>query len=135
MNDKKIENFIYIIETDKNFDQAVVSVLKAVDKKGWTIFQVHDMKERLESKGFDHKPLKIIEICSGKYGDHFLNKDRLISILLPCRINVLQEEGKVRIIGIKPALISQFFPEIGEEIAKEFENDIKEIIDVAKEVE
>ena len=73
----RVEDFAYIVETKKNFDEAVVSVLKAVEKKGWTLFQIYDVKERLAAKGFTQKPLKIIEICSGKYANQFLNKNRV----------------------------------------------------------
>jgi len=128
----KLENFAYIIETRRSFDEAVVSVLKAVEQKGWSIFQIYDIKERLAAKGFEQKPLKIIEICSGKHANRFLNKNRLISLCIPCKINVLEEDGKVKIMGMNPIIISQFFPEVSKEEAEEVEKDIKEIIDNAK---
>ena len=128
----KTEDFAYIVETEKNFDEAVVSVLRTVEQKGWTLFQIYDIKERLAAKGFKQKPLKIIEICSGKYANNFLNKNRLISLCMPCKINVLEEDGKVKIIGMKPTMISQFFPELNKKDAEEVEKDIKEIIDNAK---
>ena len=127
----KAEDFAYIVETDKSFDEAVVSVLKAVEQKGWSVFQIYDIKERLAAKGFEHKPVKIIEICSGKHANNFLNKNRLISLCMPCKINVLQED-KVNIVGMKPTMISQFFPEVSYEEAKEVEKDVKEIVDNAK---
>ena len=51
---------------------------------------------------------------------------------MPCKINVLEEDGKVKIIGMKPTMISQFFPEVSKKEAEEAEKDIKEIIDNAK---
>ena len=128
----KIQDFAYIVETEKNFDEAVISVRKAVENKGWVVFQVYDYKEILAVKGFKQKPLKIIEICSGKYANQFLNKNRLISLCMPCKINVLEDNGKVKIIGMKPTIISQFFPEVSKEETKEVEKDIKEIIDSTK---
>ena len=127
-----VGDFAYIVETNKSFDDAVVSVLKAVEQKGWALFQIYDVKERLAAKGFEQKPLKIIEICSAKYANQFLNKNRLISLCMPCKINILEEDGKVRIVGMKPTMISQFFPEVSQEEAKEVEKDIKEIVDNAK---
>ena len=128
----KIDDFAYIVETKKSFDDAVVSVLKAVEQKGWSLFQVYDVKERLAAKGFSQKPLKIIEICSGKYANQFLNKNRLISLCMPCKINVLEENEKVKIVGMKPTMISQFFSEVSKKEAEEVEKDIKEIVDNAK---
>ena len=127
-----VEDFAYVVETDKSFDGAVVSVLKAVEQKGWSIFQIYDIKERLAAKGFEHKPLKIIEICSGKHANNFLNKNRLISLCMPCKINVLEEAGRVKIVGMKPTMISEFFPEVSKEEAEEVEMDVREIVDNAK---
>lgn len=127
-----VDDFAYIVETDKSFDDAVVSVLKAVEQKSWSIFQIYDIKERLAAKGFEHKPLKIIEICSGKHANNFLIKNRLISLCMPCKINVLEENEKIRIVGMKPTMISQFFPEVSKKEAEEVEKDIKEIVDNAR---
>ena len=52
----KIEDFAYVVETKKPFDEAVVSVRKAVEEKGWAIFQVYDYKEILAVKGFKQNP-------------------------------------------------------------------------------
>jgi len=128
----RVEDFAYIVETKKTFDNAVVSVLKAVEQKGWTLFQIYDVKERLAAKGFEQKPLKIIEICSGKYANQFLNKNRLISLCMPCKINVFEENGKIKIVGMKPSMISQFFPEVSQKEAEEAEKDVEEIINNAK---
>ena len=126
-----MEDFVYIVETKKSFDEAVVSVLKTVEQKGWSIFQIYDIKERLAAKGFEQKPLKIIEICSGKHANNFLNRNRMVSICMPCKINVLEEDGKVKIIGMKPTMISSFFPEVSQEEALEVEKDIIRIVDDA----
>ena len=128
----EIKDFAYVVETEKGFDEAVVSVLKAVEEKKWAIFQVYDIKERLEAKGFKQEKLKIIEICSGKYANSFLNKNKLLSLCMPCKINVLEDKGKVKIIGMNPRIMAEFFPEIKKEEAEEVEKDIKEIMENAK---
>ncbi len=125
-------DFVYVVETQKNFDEAIVSVLKSIEKKEWALFQIYDIKERLIAKGFEQKPLKIIEICSAKYANKFLNKNRLVSLCMPCKINVLEDEGKIKIIGMKPTMMSEMFPEITIEEALEVENELKEIIDNAR---
>lgn len=128
----KTEDFAYIVETRKTFDDAVVSVLRSVDQKGWTVFNVYDIQERLAAKGFAQNKLKIIEICSGKYANKFLNKNRLVSLCLPCKINVQEDGGKVMIVGMKPSIISEFFTEITKEEALEAEKEVKEIIESSK---
>jgi len=127
-----IEDFAYVAETKKSFDEAVVSVLKTVDQKGWVLFQIYDIKERLAAKGFEQKPLKIIEICKGKHANNFLNKSRLISLCLPCKINVMEDDNKVKIIGMNPKIMTQLFSEVSEDEAEEVFKEIKEIVDNSK---
>ena len=125
-----MQDFFYEVKTDKSFDEAVVAVLKAVEQKGWTVFQVYDLRERLAAKGFQHKSLKIIEICSGKYASALLNKDRLVSLCMPCKINVI-EEDVVKIVAMRPTAMTQIFHEIGEDDVSEVEKEIREIVDNA----
>ena len=51
---------------------------------------------------------------------------------MPCKINILEENGKVKIAGMRPTIISQFFPEVSKKEAEEVEKDLKEIIANAK---
>ena len=129
----EIGDFAFVVETGKSFDQAVVSVLKAVEQKNWALFGVYDMRERLAAKGFEQRPLKVIEICSGKHASKFLEKNRLVSLCMPCKVNVIEQEGgKVKIAVMKPTAISLFFPEVGKEEAEQAEKDLMEIVESAR---
>lgn len=128
----RLVDFAYIVETEKGFEEAVVSVLRSVEKKGWTVFQVHDLRERLAAKGFEQKPLKIIEICSGKHAHGFLNRNRYISLCMPCKINVLEDGGKIKIVGMRPAMVTQLFPEVSVAEAEDVEKEIREMVDFAR---
>lgn len=126
------ESFAYVVETSKSFDDAVVFVLKAVEQKGWSLFQVYDVKERLAAKGFKCAPLKIIEICSGKHASSFLNKNKFVSLCMPCKINVLEDNCSVKIAAMKPTVMTQFFPEVSLSEAKQVEDDLLEIVNNSK---
>jgi uncharacterized protein (DUF302 family) len=120
---------IYINKnTKKTFDDAVVSVLRSVEKQGWSLFQVYDLKERLSAKGFDQDKLKIIEICSAKHANHLLAMNRLVSLCMPCKINVIEDDGNIMIAAMKPTMISELFLGIDKESIINIEEDIQEII-------
>ncbi|MEW6721769.1 MAG: DUF302 domain-containing protein [Candidatus Micrarchaeota archaeon] len=128
----KNEDFAYTVETKKSFDEAVVSVLKAVDQKGWTVFNVYDIRERLAAKGFTHEPMKIIEVCSGKHANQFLRKNRLVSLCLPCKIVVFADAGKVMIAGMMPMMLAELFPQISKAEAEAVGSEVRGIVDGAK---
>ncbi len=126
------DEFSYAVETEKSFDDAVIAVLRSVEQRGWALFQVYDIKERMAAKGFTHPPLKIIELCAAKHANQLLKQNRLVSLCMPCKINVLQDGATVRIVTLKPAMMTQIFPGISLEDAKNIEKDVIEIVNGAR---
>ena len=51
---------------------------------------------------------------------------------MPCKINVFEEDGKVKIAGMKPTIMSEFFKEVKKEETEEVEKIIEEIINNSK---
>lgn len=129
---ENIEEFAHIVETGRRFDDTVVSVLRGIDQKGWTVFQIYDLKERLAAKGFQHNSLKIIEFCAAKHANNLLNKNKYVSLCMPCRISIIEDDGKVKIGSMNPGVIGEFFSDIKKEDTEAIEKDIKGIIDNAK---
>src|SRR3989344_2876907 len=85
--------FDYTITTTKTFKEAVQSVQDEIAKAGMRVLYVHDVQQTLGEKGFPREPFKIIEFCSAKFADEFLNKDIKLGLCLPCKINVYTKDG------------------------------------------
>ena len=126
-----LDNFSYVVKSDKRFADAVVSVLKSIDKKGWAVFNVYDIQERLASKGFESFSLKIVEFCSAKHASSLLSKNKLVSLCMPCKIVVFEDSGAVKIASVRPFILSEMFGLSQDDVAV-VETDIKEIVDLSK---
>lgn len=120
-----VEEFVYVKKTDKEFHEAVVAVLKATEKAGWAVLQIHDMTERLAAKGFEVGKLKVVEICSAKHSSRLLGKDMRTSLCMPCKVNVYEDNG-VKIATMLPRAISQIFGDMGD--LSEVESTLKSIV-------
>jgi len=103
--------FDYTINTTKTFDEAVQSVQEEIVKASMRVLYVHDVQQTLSEKGFQREPFKIIEFCSAKYANEFLNLDIKIGLCLPCKINVYTKDGTTFISGMRPIVLTHFFPE------------------------
>ena len=125
-------DFDYTQTTPKSFAVAVKSVEEEIVKAGMRVLYIHNVQETLAEKGFKRDPFKIIEFCNAKYAHDFLNADIKIGLCLPCKINVYVKDGKTFISGMRPILLSQFFPDIdlGDK-PKEIDKKIRNIIDSA----
>jgi len=124
--------FDYTKTTTKTFDVTVQDVQDEIAKVGMRVLYVHDVQQTLDEKGFKREPFKIIEFCSAKFANEFLNKDIKIGLCLPCKINVYVKDGQTFISGMRPIVLSQFFPQVDlGERPKEIDLIIQNIINSA----
>ena len=125
--------FDYTTTTTKTFDEAILSVQDEIAKAGMRVLYIHDVQETLAEKGFEREPFKIVEFCNAKFANEFLNIDIKIGLCLPCKINVYTKDGQTVISGMRPIVLSQFFPQadLGER-PKEIDKIIQTIINNSK---
>ncbi len=102
--------FDYTITTEKDFDSAVLAVQEEIAKAGFRVLHIHDVQKTLAEKEFTIPPMKIIEFCNAKSAYAVLQADLKISLCLPCKINVYIKDGQTVISGMRPIVLSQFFP-------------------------
>lgn len=97
-------------------DKAVAAFEAEVKAAGWSILHVHDMAKILASKGHDLRPVRIFEVCSGKYSAKILTNDadRYVSSLVPCRVAIYEKaNGEVVISRMNaPALSAMLTPSV-----------------------
>ena len=124
--------FDYTKTTTKSFDKAVQIVQNEIAKAGMKVLYVHDVAQALTEKGFPREPFKIIEFCNTKYANEFLKADIKIGLCMPCKINVYTNFGQTFISGMRPIILSRFFPkaDLGDK-PKEVDQIIQNIIDNA----
>ncbi|WP_338835023.1 hypothetical protein MHLNE_13220 [Moorella humiferrea] len=126
------QGMYYTVATDKGFDAAVASVEDATTAQGMKVLHIHDVQATLQSKGYVVEPLKIIEICNAHYAYEVLAKDVMISLMMPCKINVFTREGQTYISALRPTMLAKFFPGAGvDEIALQVDAKIRAIVDAA----
>ena len=126
-------NFDYTVSTKKSFDEAVKSVTEETKKVGFRVLYVHDVAATLAEKSFQIEPFKIIEICNAKSAYAVLKADIKIGLCLPCKINVYIKDKQIFISGMRPIILSQFFPkaDLGN-LPKEVDQIIQNIINNSK---
>lgn len=121
------------VETSKDFDKVVQDVQEVSKAKKYGVMSVYEVHNILQNKGFPiNYRCTIVEICNPKAASQALSKKAEISTAMPCRISVIEKDGKVVLSTVAPThLLSQYnVPEL-EELAKSVEEDIKSIMEEA----
>jgi uncharacterized protein (DUF302 family) len=93
----------YVVETQKQFDQAAADLEQAVKDLGFGVLHIHDLATTLRSKGIAfEEQCKVFEVCNPQQAANVLSTDMRLNMALPCRISVFTDKGKTNIGLIKP---------------------------------
>src|SRR3989339_643949 len=126
-------DFDYTVTTEKTFDEAVKAVEEETKKAGFKVLYIHDVASTLKEKSFKIEPFKIIEICNAKSAYAILKADIKIGLCLPCKINIYIKDGQTFISGMRPIILSQFFPQANlGNLPKKIDQIIQNIINNSK---
>lgn len=128
MNEKKI-----VIEQRSlfGFDKTVETLIADAERKEWKVPFVHDLQQSLAKSGKAVRPVKVIEICKPKYSGQMLelNDERIISVMMPCRISVFEKEDGLTYIGlINVEALSAGLPSHIAEVMKAASDETLEIV-------
>jgi uncharacterized protein (DUF302 family) len=84
------------------FDKTVQILTENAEKREWKVPFVHDLQQSLAKSGKSVKPVKVIEICKPQYSGKMLelNDERIISVMMPCRISVYEKDDGNTYIGL-----------------------------------
>ncbi len=127
----ELNEIAYVVKSGKDMEGTMSAALASVERHGWAVFNIYDIRERLASKGFAHFPIKIIEICSARHANTVLTKNVLSSLCLPCKIAVLGGENGVEIAALLPTVVSMMIPGISKDDMKAAEQEMVAIVDGA----
>jgi len=93
-----------VIEQKSKFDfgKTVDLLIAEAGRREWNVPAVHDLQQSLAKSGKTVRPVKVIEICKPKYSGQMLelNDERIISVMMPCRISVYEKDDGKTYVGL-----------------------------------
>lgn len=114
-----------------SFDETVEMIRKVAEKGGWNIPAIHDLQQSLAKSGKHVKPVKVVEICKPEYSGQMLelNDERIISVMMPCRISVYEKnDGKVYVSLLDAGQMAAGMPENIASVMKMASDDTFELV-------
>jgi len=98
-----LENQIVVEQQSRfGFDKTVEMLITEAEGREWKIPAVHDLQQSLAKSGKSVSPVKVIEICKPVYSGQMLelNHERIISVMMPCRISVYVKEDGLTYVSL-----------------------------------
>ena len=127
---------LYTKEAQGTVEAAGERLEDAVKAHKFGVIAVIDLKGKMAEKGVEFRnACKIYEVCNPMRAKQVLEKDMSIATVLPCRIAVYEEKGRVNIATLLPTETLALFsvPDLAP-VAQEVEREIKAMIDDATAV-
>ncbi len=117
-----------------NFEKTVEIIVAEAEKREWKIPAIHDLQLSLAKSGKTVRPVKVVEICKPEYSGEMLelNDERIMSVMMPCRISVYVKEDGLTYIGLINT--GDITSGLKENIARIMRSASDETIDIVKSV-
>jgi len=114
-----------------NVPVTVEKLVEAAIKMEWQTPAIHNLQQSLAKSGKEVRPVQIVEICKPKFSGRLLemNHERIISIMMPCRISVYEkEDGKTYVALLNISALSEGQPPIVNEVMQGATDESYEIV-------
>jgi uncharacterized protein (DUF302 family) len=126
----------FIIEKVSPFD-VPATVQKIVDEaalRNWQNPATHNLQQSLAKSGKEVRPVQVVEICKPEFSGKMLERsdERIISIMMPCRISVYEkEDGKTYVALLNMSAMSEGMNDIMIEAVSGASGETFEIVEAA----
>jgi len=103
------DSAIIKVESPYNFDETVENVKGAILGKNFKLIRTQALNQGLVEAGKENTKQMIIYFCNFNFLNRALAIDPRIGFFLPCRVTVVEENGKVFIMSTNPLKLSNLF--------------------------
>lgn len=124
-------NFVIEQPSRFTFDESVEFLVAEAAKKEWNVPAIHDLQNSLAKSGKTVKPVKVIEICKPRFSGQMLelSDERIISVMMPCRISVYEKaDGKTYVALLNAGSMVKDMPQNIASVMKEASDETFEIV-------
>jgi uncharacterized protein (DUF302 family) len=117
-----------------DFDKTVEMLVANAENREWKVPAVHDLQLSLAKSGKAVRPVKVIEICKPQYSGQMLelNDERVISVMMPCRISVYEKDDGLTYVSLINA--GEMVSGLATNIARVMKEASDETFEIAKTV-
>jgi uncharacterized protein (DUF302 family) len=134
MSGNKPGQLISEMQSRFGFEETVEMLTAEATSREWSVPALHDLQQSMAKSGKTVKPVKVIEICKPAYSGQMLelNDERVMSVMMPCRISVyMKDDGNTYVAILNGSEMSTGQPE---NIAKVMQAASDETFEIVKTV-
>ena len=100
---------VIIMDSPYGLDETVENLKQAVTDQNFTLIRTDYLEHGLVEEGKENKKQVVLHFCNFDFLFQALSIDPRVGMFLPCRVTVIEKNGKVQISTINPKRLSKLF--------------------------
>lgn len=105
----RVENPVIVRESPYDLETTVENVKRAVSNNNFFYGRVQTLEYGLTTPDQENPKQVIVYFCNISLLNQALAVDPRVGMFLPCRITILEQNGKVRVMSVNPNVLSRLF--------------------------
>ena len=107
--DGEDNNAVIIVESPYDFDETIESLKTEIANNNFKLIRTDFLEHGFVEEGKENKKQVVLHFCNFNFLYQALALDPRVGLFLPCRITVIEQEGKVLLMTINPMRLSHLF--------------------------
>jgi len=100
---------ILVVDSPYTLEETVENVKQAVSDQNFTLIRTEPLEHGLVEPGRENPKQIVLHFCNFSFLFKALAIDPRVGLFLPCRITVVENNGKVQLMAINPLRLSKLF--------------------------
>jgi len=109
LNESDSDSPVITMASPYSLDETVENLKQAITDQNFTLIRTDYLEHGLTEKGKENKKQVVLHFCNFGFLFQALSIDPRVGMFLPCRVTVIEHEGKVQISTINPKRLSKLF--------------------------
>lgn len=103
------ESPIISMDSPYGIEETIENLKQAITDQNFTIIRVEPLEAGFVKPGEESKKQMVVHFCNFGFLFEALSIDPRVGMFLPCRITVVENKGKVKVMAINPLRLSKLF--------------------------
>ncbi len=109
LNERNKEPLVITVDSPYGLDETVANLKQAIIGQNFTLIRTDYLEHGLVEEGKENKKQIVLHFCNFNFLFEALSIDPRVGMFLPCRVTIIEKDGKVQLSTINPKRLSKLF--------------------------
>ena len=108
-NESDNESMVITMDSPYDLEETVANLKQAITDQNFTLIRTDYLEHGLVAEGKENKKQLVLHFCNFGFLFEALAIDPRVGMFLPCRVTVIEKNGKVQLSTVNPKRLSELF--------------------------